>query len=227
MKLPVTATRLAPFDPSTVLRIRWTPGDDQPDVYTLDLLDIDKPAAVNPISNRSQAHATIAVAPAGKFFATGGGIYRTWRREGSKAVVDERKADTHVYLWSRDTFAKQPVDLGEPVGEGALLAFTSDGTKLLVATSAKKLFVIDAAAGKVDGSIPLPESPTALAASATFAAVVGGRRVHIVRLNDSVVAVASGLASARSVLFSNDGSSLFVGGEDGLLRRYGYEPLAK
>jgi WD40 repeat protein len=193
----------------------------------VDILDTDKTAAMNSTSNRAQAHASIAVAPEGKFFATGGGTYRTWRRDGNKTVVDERKGDPQVYLWSRDTFEKRPVSLEEPAGEGALLAFTPDGAKLLVATASKKLFVIDAAAGRVDRAIPLPEAPSFLSASSARVAMVAGGRILLVRLDDARVAPASGLAAARSVLFSRDGDSLFVGGEDGLLRRYTFEPLAK
>jgi WD40 repeat protein len=228
MKIPLKATRLAPFDGSLVLRILWTAGDERgPDVYTVDLLDTDKTAAMNSTSNRAQAHASIAVAPEGKYFATGGGTYRTWRRDGNKTVVDERKGDPQVYLWSRDAFEKRPVSLEEPAGEGALLAFTPDGTKLLVATASKKLFVIDAAAGRVDRAIPLPEAPSFLSASPSRVAVVAGGRILLVRLDDARVAPASGLSAARSVLFSRDGDSLFVGGEDGFLRRYSFEPLAK
>ncbi|HKS16762.1 MAG TPA: hypothetical protein VJU16_05580, partial [Planctomycetota bacterium] len=228
LKLAVTATRLAPFDGALVLRIRLTPGDERgPDIYTLDVLDTEKAGAGNSSSDRAQAHASIAVPPVGNFFATGGGVYRTWKREGSKNVVDERKSDTQVYLWARDTFAKRPVDLGEPVGEGALLAFTSDGAKLLVATPAKKLFVIDAVSGRVDRTIPLPETPTALAASASRAIVIGGRRVLLVRLDDDRVAPATGFAAARSVIGAANGESIYVGGDDGLLRRYAFEPLAK
>jgi len=229
LKVPVTATRLAPFDGFLVLRVRLTPGDDRggTDVYTLDVLDTEKSGAGNPTSDRGQAHGSIAVPPAGSYFATGGGTYRTWKREGNKSVVDERKNDTQVYLWARDTFAKRPVDLGEAVGDGALLSFTPDGAKLLVATLAKKLFVIDAAGGRVERSIPLPESPTGLSVSAAGAAVVAGRRVFLVRLGDARVAPATGFAAARSVLCAADGASVFVGGDDGLLRRYAYEPLAK
>ena len=56
---------------------------------------------------------------------------------------------------------------------------------------------------------------------------MAGRKVYLVRLEDSRVSVAAGVSGARSVLHSPDGASLFVGGEDGLLRRYAYEPLAK
>ena len=228
MKLPVTATRLAPFDGAQILRLRLTPGDERgPDIYTLDVFDTEKGGAGNPISARAQAHASIAAVSGGKYFATGGGTYRTWKREGGKAVVDERKGDPQVYLWSRDTFDKRPVDLGEPVGEGALLAFTPDGAKLLVATAAKKLFVIDATTGAVAPPVALPEVPTGLGASSGRVAVIAGRRVLLVRLDGASVAPATGLAPARSVLFAADGASLVVGGEDGLLRRYGFEPLAK
>jgi len=229
LKIPVKATRLAPFDGAIVLRILWTAGGaNGPDVYSIDLLDTDKSAAaMNPISNRAQAHASVAVAPSGKRFATGGGIYRTWRREGTKTVVDERKGDPQVYVWSRDDFEKRPVDLGEPAGEGALLAFTPDGSKLLVATAAKKLFVIDAAAGRVDRVIPLPEVPTSLAAAPAHVAVVAGGRVHLARLDETSFLLATAVAPARSVLFSRDGAALYVGGADGFLRRYAFEPLVK
>jgi WD40 repeat protein len=229
LKIPVKATRLGPFDGAIVLRILLTAGGaGGPDVYSIDLLDTDKGAAVmNPVSNRAQAHASVAVAPAGKRFATGGGIYRTWRREGNKTVVDERKGDPQVYLWSRDDFEKRPVDLGEPAGEGTLLAFTPDGAKLLVATAAKKLFLIDAAAGRVDRTIPLPDIPTGLSVSPTQAAVIANGRVHLARLDEGRFLPATAVAPARSILFSRDGAALYVGGEDGFLRRYAFEPLAK
>jgi hypothetical protein len=228
LKVPVTATRLAPFDGPHILRIRWTPGDDRSgtDAYSIDVLDTDSAAASNAKTERSQAHASAAVAPGGGSFATGGGIYRTWKREAGRAVVDERKADTFVYLWSRD-LSKRPVDLGEDVGEGALLSFSPDGSRLYVSTAGRKLFVIDAGAARVEKSVPLPDLPTSLSASGTLAAVVAGRRVHLIRLDDFRVASATGFVSARSVLASADGASWIVGGEDGVLRRYAFEPLAK
>ena len=229
LRIPVKATRLAPFDGAIVLRILWTAGGASgPDIYSIDLLDTDKSAAaMNPISNRAQAHASVAVAPTGKRFATGGGIYRTWRREGNKIVVDERKGDPQIYIWSRDDFEKRPVDLGEPAGEGTLLAFTPDGAKLLVTTAAKKLFLIDAAAGRVDRTIPLPDVPTSLAVSPTQAAVIANGRVHLARLDEGPFVSATAVAPARCVLFSRDGAALYAGGQDGFLRRYAFEPLAK
>ena len=228
VKLKVTGTRLASYEGPLVIRVRWTSGGLlRPDAYALDILDTASVSASNAISNGAQAHASIAVARGGRHFATGGGIYRTWKRENGKVVVDERKADTQVYLWSRDTFVKRPVDLGEPVGEGALLAFTPDGSRLLVATAAKKLFVIDVESGQPGKPILLPEAAEGLAVGPTRAAALIGRGVVLVDLDGARAAPAAGLAPSRSAVFSADGASLFLGGEDGLLRRYAYEPLTK
>jgi serine/threonine protein kinase len=229
VKLKVTGTRLASYDGPSVIRVRWTAGGLlRPDSYALDVLDTASVSASNAISNGAQAHASIAVARRGRYFATGGGIYRTWKREGGKVVVDERKADTQVYLWSRSfPPEKRPVDLGEPVGEGALLAFTPDGSRLLVATASRKLFVIDAESGRPGKPILLPEAPEGLAVGPTRAAALIGRGVVLVDLDGARAAPVAGLPPARSAVFSADGASLFLGGEDGLLRRYAYEPLTK
>jgi serine/threonine protein kinase len=228
MKLPLTATRLATFDGALVLRLLLTAGVDRPDTWSIDFLDMDKGAPTgNSISNQAEAHASVALSPKGDLFATGGGTYRTWKAGARRPEVEERKGDPQVYLWRRDNLEKRSVKLGEPAGEGTLLAFTSDGAKLLVATAAKRLFIIDTAGARVEKTVPLEEVPTSLAAGSDGWALVLNRRVFLIAPGEDRVREATGFAPARSVLYSRDGASLLCGGDDRILRRYAFEPLVK
>ncbi|MBI4566140.1 MAG: protein kinase [Planctomycetes bacterium] len=229
MEVSLLATRLAPFDGPVLLRVIWTPGDEMgPDSYSIDLLDIENRRAGSSTTHRAQGHFLIAVSSEARRFATGGGIYRTWKKENRRAVVDERKVDPQVYLWTMDGFEKKPVWLGEDAGEVAQLAFTPDGSKLLAATKAKKLFVIDVGGGKVDKALPLDGTPEGLSISAarSAVAVLSGRRVRLLDFQSREWDTApSAFGPARSVLFSREGAALFVGGEDGFLRRFDISPL--
>ncbi len=220
------ASRVARLEGGVLVRSTWTSGGSagtEPDYYSVDLWSPDgKGGGAREICS-AQGHLVVAVAPGGSAFATAGGIYRTYR---AARKVEERKLDTNVYLWTPQ-LQKRAVDLGQEVGAAPVLAWTADGRRLVVGTESGRVFVVNADSGAVEARIDLASKATALSCcpDKPAAAAVSGGKVVIFDLAGGWTATPAGIAGAKSALFSSDGKSLYVGGEDGKLRRYARTPL--
>jgi len=227
MKIELKVSWLAPFEDERVLTTTWSNGSPDPDSYTLEVktTEIGKLAAGERAFAAAQCHLYIVTSADGQQFATGGGIYRTWKGK----TVDEKKTDTQVYLWDR-ALVKRPVDLNTDVGPVVSMSFTPDGSKLLVATSGKSpvLVVIDTGQARIDHKFFLDVPATSVAVSSdrpVAAAVVGGKATFFDLEGYKWTSAPMG-GGARSVAFGRDGASFYVGGTDGQLRRYVAQPLA-
>jgi serine/threonine protein kinase len=220
MKIPIRATALAmtPDGQNLIRTRRSSNGADNTDSFTLDVITSTSGNNVKDIGSfKQQGHKFLRPSPDRSQFVSGGGSYCNYK--GGK--VSETVIDTAVYFFSWPDLGQKVVHLGDDFGEITCIEFSTDGKRLLVGSGKGKGVVVDCATYKITVRVDVGTGAVTAGCPSDgklVAAVVGGKVVIVDQ--GKVSEAGSTLPRANTVLFSKDGKSLYLGGDDGRIHRF-------
>ena len=210
-------------DGDALVRVLLSPnGGEGSDAFKIDIITPTNGGWVKDVGLfKEQAHRLVRSSPDKSCFVTGGGTFKTYKRQGAGWAVDATRTDSAVYFWTWPGLGQKVVQMGDEFGGVSSFEFSADGKMLAVGSSRGRVAVVDTQNFKILWKAETGtggETVSVAATEAGAAAAVSSGKVFLADAGKAEETKSTG--RAKSVTFGAGGKALFIATDDGKIRRY-------